>query len=222
MTLTKFTDIDLLNTNIRTVLENDQQYIELTQNIETAIAESSAIVVLTESDVATAANFIVNYKKIEKEIEKVRKELVQPLVDKKAEIDAFFKSIPFRFEDELKRLNTEVLDFKRKAEAEARAKADVERKLLEEIAINDAIAKGLDEPAIVPEVIPQTKKISEMNTSKVHTRKTKSFKIINENLIPREYLTVDEQKIRAERMKFDFEAKSNIPGVEFTFNESVV
>lgn len=228
MTLSKLTDIDVLNTDIRTVLENDPNYLELIENIEKALDESSMIVIVTESDVATAANYIANFKKIEKKIESFRKELVQPLMDKKAEIDSFFKSIPARFEDELKRLNSEVLEFKRKVEVEARKKAEEERRRLEEEALQNAIKEGRDEPAIIPEIIPQVKKVSEMNAAKVHTRKTKTITIINESLIPREYLIPDEQKIRAERMKYEAcnedgsQVKSTIPGVEFTFNESVV
>lgn len=213
---------DILNTDIRCVLKNDPNYQELINNIEKALEESSEIVVVTESDVATASNYISNFKKIEKSLENYRKALVQPLVDKKAEIDSVFKEIPLKFESELKRLNKEILDFKTKIEQEARRKAEAERRRLEEEALNRAIVEGRDEPPIIPEVIPQVKKISEMNTMKVTTRRTKSFKIIDGTKIPREYLMIDEKKIRAERMKYDFEAKSTIPGVEFTFDESVV
>ncbi len=222
MTLPKLADIDVLNTDIKTVLENDPNYLELLENIDKALEESSMIVVVTESDVAAAANFISNFKKIEKRIESYRKELVQPLMEKKADIDAFFKEIPSKFADELNRLNKEVLDFKIKLQEEARKKAVEERKRLEEEALQNAIKEGRDEPAIIPEVIPQTKKISEMNTLRVTTRRTKTIRVIDEKLIPREYLIPDEKKIRAERMKYDFEAKSTIPGVEFTFDESVV
>jgi len=222
VTLPKLADIDVLNTDIKTVLENDPNYLELLENIDKALEESSMIVVVTESDVAAAANFISNFKKIEKRIESYRKELVQPLMEKKADIDAFFKEIPSKFADELNRLNKEVLDFKIKLQEEARKKAVEERKRLEEEALQNAIKEGRDEPAIIPEVIPQTKKISEMNTLRVTTRRTKTIRVIDEKLIPREYLIPDEKKIRAERMKYDFEAKSTIPGVEFTFDESVV
>jgi len=228
VTLPKLTEIDVLNTDIKTVLENDPNYLELIESIDKALEESSMIVVVTESDVAVAANFISNFKKIEKRIESYRKELVQPLMEKKADIDSFFKEIPNRFNNELKRLNKEVLDFKIKLQDEARKKAIEERKRLEEEALQSAIKEGRDEPAIIPEIIPQTKKISEMNAAKVHTRKTKTITIINEALIPREYLMPDEQKIRAERMKYEAcnedgsLVKSTIPGVEFTFNESVV
>jgi Skp family chaperone for outer membrane proteins len=228
VTLPKLSEIDVLNTDIKTVLENDPNYLELIENIDKALDESSMTVVVTESDVSAAANFIANFKKIEKRIESLRKELVQPLVDKKAEVDSFFKEIPSRFNDELRRLNKEVLDFKTKLQEEARKKALEERKRLEEEALQSAIKEGRDEPAIIPEVIPQVKKISEMNASKVHTRRTKTITIVNEALIPREYLMPDEQKIRAERMKYETcnedgsLVKSTIPGVEFTFNESVV
>lgn len=228
MTLPKLVDIDVLNTDIKTVLENDPNYLELLENIDKALEESSMIVVVTESDVAAAANFISNFKKIEKRIESYRKELVQPLMEKKADIDSFFKGIPSKFADELNRLNKEVLDFKIKIQEEARKKAVEERKRLEEEALQNAIKEGRDEPAIIPEVIPQTKKISEMNTLRVTTRRTKTIRVTDEKLIPREYLIPDEKKIKAERMKYEAcnedgtLIKSTIPGVEFSYEESVV
>lgn len=290
MTITTIQNVDVLNTDVRTLLEQDESYIQLKQNIEKALEESAEIVIVTASDVNTASAYISNFKKISRQVESLRKQLVQPLTDKKAEIDSFFKSIPLTYDKELERLEQELLDFKRKQDAEAKAKADAERKRLEE----EAIQKGIDEearrkerqskidairesvsilapeqkeerilwlcktsydllptqdeiaymasitnaapiantapvePAIVPEVIPQATKISEMNASKVHTRKTKTFRIVNESLIPREYLMIDEKKIRAERNKYDacnldgLLVKSTIPGVEFTFDESVV
>lgn len=246
MTVSALENVDVLNTNIRFYLEQDPTYIELMKNIEKAKEESCEVVIVTPSDVATASNYISNYKRISKNVEALRKNLVQPLTEKKAEIDAFFKSIPLQYEKELDRLEEELLDYKRQQEAKARKEAEAERKRLEEEAIQKGIAeeerrikeaeaKGVPveniapvEPAIVPEVIPQTKKISQMNSSKVSTRKTKSFKVVDEKLIPREYLMVDEQKIRAERMKYDAvnldgsQVKSTIPGVEFTYSESVV
>ena len=90
--------------------------------------------------------------------------------------------------------------------------------------LGDINALKMDEvePAIVEEVERDERRISQMNSSGVHTRRTKTFEIIDESLIPREYLKVDEQKIRAERQKHDFEAPSVIPGVSFSFSESVV
>jgi len=208
--------------DIVTALKHSEAYLELKNNIEKAINESSDVVVITASDILIAANYISNYKRITKEINNLRKKIVQPLVDKKAEVDAFFKAIPEMYEDELKRLEKEVLEFKKKTEEEARRKAEEERRRLEEEAIEKAIKEGREEIPIIPEVIPQTHKISQLNSSKVTTRRTKTFRIVDESKIPREYLTVDEKKIRAERMKYDYEAKSTIPGVEFTFEETVV
>lgn len=246
MTITTIQNVDVLNTDVRTFIEQDESYIQLKQNIEKALEESAEIVIVTASDVNTASAFISNFKKISRQVEILRKQLVQPLKDKKAEIDSFFNSIPLTYDKELERLEQELLDFKHKADAEAKAKADAERKRLEEESIQKAIeleerrkqeAEALGfpvdeltpvEPAIVPEVIPQSTKISEMNASKVFVRRTKTFKIVDESLIPREYLIVDEKKIRAERNKYDacnldgLLVKSTIPGVEFTFDESVV
>jgi hypothetical protein len=152
------------------------------------------------------------------------------------------------FDDELSRLKKEMLEFKRKADAEAKKKAAEEQKRLEDAAISSAIQeeerrkvealeKGTPienivpvQPAIVPEVIVQTKKISEMNSSKVHTRRTK--KIIISNFVKfvrslkddelKLYLEPNMKVLNAERSKYDYEAKSTFEGIEFTFDESVV
>jgi len=213
---------DILKMDIKSFLESNKDYQNLIKGINKALEESAAIVVVTYTDVAAAANYVANFKRITKTIESLRREIVQPLIDKKTEIDGFFKRIPSLYESEQKRLEEEILQFKRKEEEEARRKAEEERKRLEEEALEKAIAEGRDEPAIIPEVIPQIKKISELNESRITTRRTKTFKIIDETKIPREYLMIDEKKIRAERMKYDYEAKSTIPGVEFTFEETVV
>jgi phage terminase Nu1 subunit (DNA packaging protein) len=221
-------DSDVMNADVRTLLENNAEYLELCENIEKAVEESSAIAVVTSSDVAVAANFVSNFKKITREAEAVRKRIVQPLIDKKADIDNFFKGIPQKYQVELKRLEEEILDFQKKERLEAQKKAAEERKRLEEEALNNAIENGRDEPAIIPEIIPQARKISELNTSKVHTRKTKTFLIVNESLIPREYLMPDEAKIKAERAKFEAcnpdgtLVKSTIPGIEFNYKEGLV
>lgn len=218
----KMQSIEINLPDIIAAFKYSEGYLELKSNIEKAVAESSDVAVITASDVSIAANYIANYKKITKEIENLRKRAVQPLIDKKAEVDAFFKSIPELYEDELKRLEREVLEFKKKTEAEAKRKAEEERRKLEEEALERAIKEGREEVPIIPEIIPETKKISELNTSKVTTRRIKTFRVIDESKVPREYLMIDEKKIRAERMKYDYEAKSTIPGVEFTFEETVV
>ena len=48
----------------------------------------------------------------EKQAEALRKQIVQPFLERKTEIDIFFKSIPLKFNDELIRLEKEILEFK--------------------------------------------------------------------------------------------------------------
>jgi hypothetical protein len=223
-------DVDILNADIKHYLEGNIDYQNLISGIDTALEESQAIVVVTASDVSAAANYISNFKKISKNVESIRKRLVQPLVDKKTEIDTFFKNIPLKYQDELERLEKELLDFKKKEQAEAQKRADEEKQRLEEKALNEAIENGREEPAIVPEVIPQTKKISELNSSKVHSRRTKKAVVVDFVKFVRSltddqiklYLEPNMKAINAERSKYDYEAKSTLAGIEFTFDESIV
>jgi hypothetical protein len=230
MTIVSLENIDILNINIKSAMEDDEGYIELKKNIDQAIAESTELVIITSGDVNTAANYIANFKKIAATAENLRVQYKQPFLDKGREVDSFFNGIPLMFSDELSRLKNEMLDFKKKADAEAKKKAADERKILEEEALNKAIKQGNDQPAIVPEVIIQTRKISEMNSSKVHSRRTKKALIIDfvkfvHSLNDKEiilYLDANMKAINAERSKYDYEAKSTFEGIEFSFEESVV
>jgi hypothetical protein len=286
MTTASLTQIDILNADVKTVLENSEEYQELIANIDTAIEEAQELAIVTANDVNTASHYVKNLKSVSKKVNDFRLELTRPLDDKKKEIKSFLDKIIDKLERPLNQLEKEILEFQRKERAEAAKKAEAERKRREEEALQKAIeieeqrkqrlevintvkshaeelkestpeatkedirqeltgfngfpnditeeewgyilgdlkeiVQDTIEPAIVEEVEQDERKISQLNTSGVHTRRTKTFEIVDETKIPREYLKVDEQKIRAERSKHDYEAPSNIPGVKFTFNETVV
>lgn len=115
-------------------------------------------------------------------------------------------------------------EIRRKAEAEAREaalKAEEERRLQEAITYENAGASQIaDEilaaPVVAPPVVlpPATPKIEG-----VSMRKSWKFRIVSEQIIPREFLKVDEVKLGqyARMMK----EQASIPGVEF-YAEDVV
>jgi len=209
-------------------LKASPKYVELISNINAALAESKEVSVFTLNDVSTASQYLKKLKNISAEAEAARKLTVQPLIDRKEEVDSFFKDIPLLVAGEIDRLSKELMAYKKREDGEARAKAAEKRKRLEEEALNNAIEAGVNEPAVVPEIIPQETKLSAMNTVNVQSRKTKEYEIVDVNKIPREYLMVDEKKIKAERSKYPAvnqdgsEVVSTIAGVRFTYTEKVV
>jgi hypothetical protein len=231
-------NLNILGTLADTYFEQDTQILELKEKISQAVEEAKEITVLTTSSVETAAHYIKNFSSMERVLESLRKEAKNPLIEKGKEIDAYFKKLQFSFCEEKARLEKEVLDWQNKQKALARQKAEEERKRLEDEAIAAAIKKEAElkaaaikkgedpahikvEVAIVPETVMEAPKLSQKNSSGLTSARRKSIEIIDPALIPREYLMPDEAKIKAERMKYDFEAKSTIPGVKFTYTESL-
>lgn len=245
MTTTTLTQADIFNVDIKTVLDNDESFLLLKSNIEKAVKESEEIQVLTPGDLSNAAIFVKKFKKIASDTESLRKKIKQPFLDKGSEIDTAFKKIPEMFEEEQKRLEKGILDFKHREEVEARRIAEEERKKREEDAIEEGIKeenrrkkeaeeKGVPiediipvEPAIVSEVIAKETKLSRLTSVKISSAKYKTFEIFDESLLPREYLMPNPDKIKAERSKFEAtnqdgsEIKSTIPGVRFTYKEGI-
>lgn len=238
MTLTTLMNTSMIDTSIDSLFENDIKLKELKANIQTAIEKSQGISVFTPSSLEEAAHYIKSFKNLEKELDNIRAVLKKPFLDKGKEIDGFFKHLIASFESEKSRLEKEAIEWKRKQEMEARKRADAERRLAEEEAIRlavqkeaelkaEAISKGQDpekvkvEIPVVPEVIADEVKLSSKNSSGVTTTRTKKWELVDIDQVPREFLCVDERKVNLERAKYDFEAQSIIPGIKFTFIESI-
>jgi len=231
-------ELTLLNVTAREYYSNSPSVIVLKDKIETAIKESKDIIIFTDSSVEKASQFIKGFKNLDKKIEDLRKSEKEPFLLKGKEIDSFFKELQQMFEKEASRLEKEILAWKRKQEEEARQREAEERKRLEDEAIAEALKKeeelkklavdkGEDpskvkvEIPIVPETVQEEIKISSHNSSGLSSARYKRFEVVDINLVPREYLCVDESKVKAERSKYDFEAKSTIPGIKFTFTEGL-
>jgi len=284
---------NILDTGVRTYFSNDVNFLQLKENIDSAVSESKDIVVMTANDVNSASHYLKNFKALGKKIEYYRKAVKQPFLEKGKEIDEFFKELANLFSDELDRLDKELKDFQKRENEKAEKAAAAERKRLEEEAIQlgiqeeerrrkraDTIAiiksaaeemkvenPGMTqnsimaalqgnngfpadvtpdewsyilgnveelevaevEPAIVAEVEPETRKISSLNSSGLHTRRTKKYEITNfvefvRSLSDKEillYLEPNRQALTAERSKFDFEAHSSLKGVRFYFDENL-
>jgi hypothetical protein len=235
---TELSKLNIMEVSISEYFSNDVRIIELKENIAKGVKESKEITVLTTESVNSASHYIAGFKKLGKSLETIRKATKDEILQKGKDIDSFFKELTNLYDAELTRLSNETLTWTKKQNEIARQKAEDERKAAEDLAIKEAIEKedelkklavvqGKDpetvkvEIPIVPETVVETVKLSAKNTSGVHTRRQKTFEVVNLAAVPREYLMVDEAKVKAERNKYDFEAKSTIPGIEFKFNETL-
>jgi len=213
--------------------ENNPVIIEFIAKIETAIKESSEITVFTQSSVDDAAHFIKNFSTLEKKIETLRKETVEPYNQEVKSINQYFKSLIARFEPEKNRLETETKNWLRRQREIAEQKAREERRIAEEKAIQEAIVKeqkmreaGIEKPivevAIIPETVVRETKLSDSNSSGIGTMRIAKWEIIDFNLIPREFLIVDEKKVNALRKSMGVDAESTIQGIRFFYEETLV
>ncbi|MCP4394521.1 MAG: hypothetical protein GY804_09690 [Alphaproteobacteria bacterium] len=202
-------------------IQKRNDFIELQNNIEIALKESSAISIFSEKELDLAGFYIKKYKELDKEIEKTRKSIVAPVNKEVKEINNVFKLLSNKYSDELSRLNGEVNDFlkeKRKKQEEERQK---EQKELEDAVINEA--EMFDDESVldnIPQVEIKRESLGDMSNT-VTTARIKKWKVIDLEKVPRKYLMLDEKMINKIRKDYDFEDKSPIEGLEFYFEENI-
>lgn len=196
----------------------DNQVIALTTQVSEIVSTADSLIVNDENDYITATDLLSLISKINKKLEEKRKELVKPYNEQVKKINDFFKG----YTEPLDRANRTV---KQKA---LTYKQDQERKRQEEErAIREALEKArkeaesqnkeVDIPAaetvVIPKLIPTVR--AGLGTSTV--KKVWTFAIEDETKIPREYLMVNEKKIREAIRK----GIREIPGVRIYQEEEL-
>lgn len=130
----------------------------------------------------------------------------------------------YRAEQEWKRREEEErINAERRREAERKAREEAERKAgeLRQAGLKREAAKVVREAAKAPVEVPAPVSL-QSTTPKIEgisSRKNWTFRIVNESLVPREYLVPDEKKIRG--VVKALKEKAKIPGVEVFAEESV-
>lgn len=199
---------------------------------------SKSIAIRTEADVGQATDFGVSVKQLFREVDEKRKSITDPMrlamkntndmFDRlliplnEIEDDIKGKIVSFRQEESRRRAQAEA-----EAMAKAQAEAERERKRLEEQA-RKAQEKGNDEKAEMLRdraesvvatpvfVQPLDKTTKTESGSRATGRKVRDFIIVNENLLPRNFLTPNLTAIRQAVL-----AGVEIPGVE-TFEKEII
>ena len=181
------------------------------------IIPTNDIVVVDKITLNEASIAFSQYKSLEKEIEKVRKTIVEPLNTLVKEVNNHFKQLDVAYQISLesKRLTTQINSFVAAEQAKVEAERKAEQLRLEEEALNNAIASGKDQPAIIVEnIIPDFRVSNE--TAFASSSVLKKWRVVDETLIPKEYFLLNELMINALRRSSKAEDKSPIPGIVFS------
>jgi len=172
-------------------MEKDDKLKKINEDVTKVIKTSETIKIETEEDFTKATEFLNQIVVRIKRIEELRIQFTKPILDAKNAIDTEFKasSVPLR-EVEAK-VKSIILDY-RKKEAEL-----IEKKRLEKLKEAEKITNiGEQEQALeeVKEIRQETNVQVSSGTNRF--RKVWTFDIINEKIIPKAYLKVDEMAIR--------------------------
>ena len=203
---------------------------ELRTETLTILDQAKALVVSTQDEARYAADFLKGIKALKKKIE----EKLGPVV--KASYDAWKKACAYRKEhdDPLDtaeaavkgKLNEYLSDQERQRQAKeaeaqleaqktAEAKAEEDACLLEATGDAEAAEAVRAEPVVAPVVvITPVEKLAVIATQSVW-----KWVVQDENIIPREYLLLDEKKIGA--VVRAMKGQTNIPGIQ-AYEEKIV
>lgn len=174
---------------------------------------AQALTIASDEDLTLATDTLGVIAKIKKQLEEKRTFFVKPLNDQVKRINEMFKawSAPLDRADQI--IRGKVLAYRQEQERRRREEEERLRKLAEKEharLVRQAEKRGETPPPPPPvPVIPQTAKTVAGTVGSVTTRKEWDFEIVDETLIPREYLMVNEAKIRAVVRA----GVRNIPGV---------
>mgnify|MGYP000168031833 CR=1 FL=1 len=179
-----------------------QKFNEAREQIQ-QLAEACKNIVITDNNtLEQGKNLAKNAKKIETLIEDKRKEITKPLLDEKKQIDDFAKSITADLNAAVKDLRAQILKYEQEQE---RARQEELRRLeAERCAREEELSRQMAEAHRIDPVVVQKfqelksqQAVAVAESPKNSITKVWTFEIIDDNLIPREFLMPDEIKIKA-------------------------
>lgn len=210
--LEKIPSIDIsINTEQGSLTLDQHDYLKEIVNRYVDESRKIAVIMLDDVQEANAAMKIMN-KKV-KELDMYRQIFTKRLDERKSEIMDTFRRLADPLEKEVKRLKGDLLEFE-KRERE-KQEAELQRELEE--ARQKALQQGIPDAEFVQVEVVTTKK----SITGVTTTTKKTWKVTDFDLIPREYLMVDEKRINQLRSQYDVKDKSPVPGIEFGSELSV-
>lgn len=185
-------------------MENEDKELAIVKTQATkALTAANALIVESDEDLSKAAELLAKVKTVGKMI-KLRKELItKPLMTALNSARELFKGIETSHDNAEQIIKNKILSYQSKVEKERQLVAEKIAARVEKGTMRtDTAVKKMEN---LPEV--QTKTATTMGT--VSTRIIKKVRIVDESLLPREYLTPDNVKINKAAL-----SGVAIPGVE--------
>jgi len=170
---------------------NTAEAVETANQVVGNIAETSRIIINSQPTFDKAKDKLGEIKEIKKIVNDKKESITKPLNEALKNVRGLFKPIEDKIDVIENYLKTEVLKYNQKLLAEQRKREEDANKKIEE---EQAKGKSLDEINIDKIAKPLTNITQKVEAIK--TRKIKKLRIINEQLIPREYLTPNEVAIK--------------------------
>ena len=182
------------------LIEAQNAFLALKKRFDELGQEVKALEVVNDETCEKASEMLVMIKKCEKKLDEERKKRV-------AIPNQFVRKVNARAKEFLnpllkleRDLKAKIRDYKIRLELERREmekKAEEERKRLQEQLDKEAKEKGI-EPVKLPEIaMPNERLKVTTKNGTVFERKDWTFKIVDFERIPREYLMVDSKKVNA-------------------------
>ena len=196
------------------------ELVALQQERELLLPDYGALVVNTDADMAAAAQAVVKLHLFNKKAEELRKEKTAPLNAQVKWWNDQFRVLTEPIGKLEQGINSKVFAYRRIVE-EARRKEQARQDALAAKRMERAEAKGITPsiPEVVAPIVAGPEKSLTTDMGKASFTEKWNFTITDESLIPREYLMVDEVKIR--KVVKALKADTKIPGVR-VFDEGGV
>lgn len=186
---------------MQALLKADADVNQLTGEASSLEVRANELIILTDADAAEATNILGFIATAKKKLEEKRTFFVKPINDQVKNINNLFKQYNLPLDNADSTLRRKVLAYrqeqtrkKREEDERLRQLAEKEQRRLEK----KAEKKGLPAPPpIIIQASESAPKTIQASMGSATTRTTWDFQIVDESLIPREYMVVDEKKIRA-------------------------
>jgi len=200
------------------VIERDDELKLLLDTVQDLAGRAEALKISSDKELAWAGDQLAQIVSLKKRVEEKRKFFVDPLNAQVKQINAMFKRWLEPLERAERKLRDAIAAYKVEQERKRKEQEEFlrrKREILERLAREKKLEVAVPPPVEQPPV-PAAVKTSTGAT--VATRKVWTFRLVDINLVPREYLTLDEAKVR----KAIAAGVREIPGLEIYQEERVI
>lgn len=175
-----------------------QEVVELQQERDLILPDYGALAVTNDGDMSVAVEAVTRLHLFNKKAEEARKVLTAPLNEKVKWYNGQFAILTKPINDLERAIQGKVFTYRRMVE-EARRKEQARQDALAAKRMERAEAKGITPaiPEVVAPIVAGPEKRIETELGKASFTEKWTFKIMDESLLPREFLMPNEVKIRA-------------------------